>query len=180
MINLIPPEEKKRLIRNFYYRVAVVFVVATSFAVLVSTVAITPAYFLSVVKKNLAESRLKNQLAEPVPIPDQQTLALVEDLNSKLGVIEKAQSQKFSVSERVITEIILKKLVDIKIHQISYESDETEGKKIMIRGIAPSRERLLLFRRALEDDSYFKQVDLPISNFIKGSNIQFSLSLIPA
>ena len=61
-----------------------------------------------------------------------------------------------------------------------YENDATKGKKVTVLGIAPSRELLLLFRRALEDDVAFKKVDLPISNFVKGSNIEFSLSLIPS
>jgi len=50
---------------------------------------------------------------------------------------------------------------------------------VSIEGIAPSREILLAFRRLLENDPLFKSVDLPISNFIKGSNIRFNLNLIP-
>ena len=67
---------------------------------------------------------------------------------------------------------------DIKINQISYENNLLKGKIINIKGSAVSRERLLLFRLAFENDANFKDVDLPISNFIKGSNIQFNLSLI--
>jgi len=73
--------------------------------------------------------------------------------------------------------VISKKMTDIKINQILYKN-EPAGKSIGVRGIAPNRERLLLFRRALEEDPLFKKVDLPISNFTKGLNIQFYLSLI--
>ena len=76
--------------------------------------------------------------------------------------------------------IILKKMSNIKITDISYENDPLKGRKVSIEGNAPSREILLLFRRALEDDVLFKQVDLPISNFVKGSDIKFYLNLIPS
>ncbi|MEX2052079.1 MAG: hypothetical protein WD991_00065 [Candidatus Paceibacterota bacterium] len=180
MINLIPNEEKKRMRRGFYYRLMVVLLLALASAVFISVVAITPSYFISSIKKNLAESRLENQSNEPVHLPDQATEKLIAELNHKLTIIENEKGNTFFVSERVVNEIVLKKLSDIKIHQIYYEDSPAGGKKITIRGVAPSRERLLRFRRALEDDSFFKQVDLPISNFVRGSNIQFSLSLIPS
>jgi len=79
----------------------------------------------------------------------------------------------------VINAILLKKRSDIKITQISYQND-TRGRKIGVTGTAPSREVLLFFRLALESSPAFKSVDLPISNFVKGSNIQFYLNLIPS
>jgi len=120
------------------------------------------------------------QKNEPVPLIDQNSLATIEGLNKKLSLIEKAEKNKYFVSQKIINEIILKKTSDIKIEQIFYENSISGGKKISIRGVSPSRERLLLFRRALEDDATFKKVDLPISNFVKGSNIEFSLTLIPS
>ena len=103
-------------------------------------------------------------------------------------LIENAENNKFVVSEKVINALAAKKMPSIKITGIAYENtmssspdeEPMEVKKIHIEGTAPSREVLLLFRKALEDGAVFKQVDLPISNFIKGSNIQFFLSLTPA
>jgi Tfp pilus assembly protein PilN len=94
--------------------------------------------------------------------------------------VEKNEAAKYLLSRSVINEIILNKMPDMKITQISYDSATKTGKTITLRGIAPSRERLLQFRKALEDDSAFKKVDLPISNFVKGSNISFSIGLLPS
>ena len=55
----------------------------------------------------------------------------------------------------------------IKITEISYQNNSQTGEIIKISGKAPSREVLLSFRRALEDDAAFSKVDLPISNFCK-------------
>jgi hypothetical protein len=180
MINLIPNQEKKKKVKDFYFRLVVVFFAVLGSSVLVGSAAILPSYFLSSVKKNLSESKLEAQKAESAPLVDQSTLLTVEELNSKLSLIENAEKNKYLVSLKVINEIMAKKMPDIKITQIVYDNATVGGKKISIRGIASSRERLLLFRRALEDNPAFKKVDLPISNFVKGSNIQFSLSIIPS
>ncbi|MFA5778056.1 MAG: hypothetical protein WC870_01005 [Candidatus Paceibacterota bacterium] len=180
MINLIPNQEKKKRVKDFYLRLVVVCFVLLSFCVLIGSVSILPSYFLSSVNKNLANKRLEAQKKEPVPLIDQSSLLMIEDLNKKLSLIENAEKNKYPISQKVINEIILKKMADIKINQITYKNSTLDGKKITIRGMAPSRERLLLFRRALEDNSVFKKVDLPISSFVKGFNIEFSLTLIPS
>ena len=46
-----------------------------------------------------------------------------------------------------------------------------------ISGIATNREVLLSFGKALEYDISFSKVDLPISNFVKGKNISFRLTV---
>jgi len=179
MINLIPIEEKKKRVIIFYYKLIVVFFIVSSFSILIASIAILPSYFISSAKENFAEAKLEAQKHEPVPTVDQQTSLIIKDLNNKLSLIENAEQNKFLVSQKVINEIISKKMSDIKIIQISYENDPLKGKKISIQGSAPNRERLLLFRQALEDDNAFSKVDLPISNFVKGYNIQFYLDLIP-
>ena len=126
---------------------------------------------------NAANQKLSAQSSQPVPLPSQQTLSLIKDLNMKLDLIDHAQANKFVVSEKIVNEIISKKMPDIKITEIFYQNDATAGKKVSINGLAVNRERLLLFRQILEADPLFEKVDLPISNFIKGSNLQFSLSL---
>ena len=125
------------------------------------------------------ETKLESQKKQQIPLPDQKSIQMVEELKNKLILVENAEKNKFFVSQNIIKEILSEKMPDIKISQIHYENDATEGKKVSISGTAPSRERLLLFRRALEENTSFVKVDLPISNFVKGSNIQFSLSLIP-
>lgn len=179
MINLIPNQEKKKMVRSFYYRLAVLSLLMLSITLVIAILALLPAYFLSNSKNNIASGKLKTQKEQSIPSFDGETEAIIKDINNKLNVIENAQKNEFSATEKVINVIFVKKISSIKITQISYENKTIEGKKVRISGTAPSREVLLLFRRALEEDKSFKSVDLPISNFVKGSNIQFYLSLIP-
>lgn len=168
------------MIKDFYYRLVTVILLMLSLVALIASVALLPSYFLSSVKKNVINEQLDKEIVEEISSYDQQTLLAVSALDSKLSLLEKSERDKFLVSDRVISEILSNRISNIKITQISFENNEIKGKQISIRGTAPSRERLTLFRRALESNPLFKEVDLPISNFIKGSNIQFYLSLIPS
>ncbi|MFA5095484.1 MAG: hypothetical protein WC447_02400 [Candidatus Paceibacterota bacterium] len=180
MINLIPNEDKKKMSRDFYLRLASIIFIMLGISFLIASVAILPSYFLSSVEENTVNARLELQTSNPVTPLDQSTLAVVNDLKNKLDLIENTQKNKLIFSQKVINEIILKKMPNIKITRIAYQNNSQTGKKIDIGGIAPNREILLLFRQTLEDDIAFSKVDLPISNFIQGSNIKFSLSLIPS
>lgn len=180
MINLIPNTEKKMMIRDFYLRLVVIVFLALGSVAVIASIVLFPSYFLSSVKKDLISEKLDKELAEPIDEISKQTLSAIEDLDKKLSLLEKAEKKKFSVSERIINEILSKKISGIKITEISFTNDSTKGMQVSIRGLAPSRERLLLFRLALENDPLFKKVDLPISNFVQGSNIRFYLSLMPS
>jgi len=180
MINLIPKEEKKRMTIDFYSRLAVLFLMMLDFCLIVAFISIIPAYIFSAIKESTVNTKLETQKAQPIPLLDQQTLSTINGINSKLKVVENAEKNNFSVSEKVINDIISVKMPGIKITQILYKDDSTTGQKISLEGTAPSREVLLQFSQALADSPNFKNVDLPISNFVKGANIQFSLSLTPA
>ncbi len=177
MINLIPNEEKKKMIRDFYLRLMAVFFMMLGFSTLVATASLLPAYFAAKAKKNLAVAELVRLEKEPIPELDQEAMASVDELKKKLVLIETAEKEKFELSARIIDEILTEKMSDIKINSIHYEIDPSNGRKITVAGVAPSRERLLIFRQALEQNKAFTRVDLPISNFIKGADITFFLTL---
>ena len=180
MINLIPKEERKKINISFYYKIVVLFFTAAGLVSVLAVATIIPSYLFSSLKNNIANTKLEEQKGEPVPSLDQQSLLTIKDLSHKLDIIESSEKNKFLISKNVISAILSKKMSNIKIINISYGNDDVKGRVISIQGNAPSREVLLSFRKALEDSSDFKQVDLPISNFVKGSNIQFYLSLIPS
>jgi hypothetical protein len=180
MINLIPNHEKKTKVKDFYFRLTVVSFVVLALCILIASIAILPSYFLSSVRRNLVATKIEVQTNQAIPQASQDILATIATLKSKIDLVENAEKKKYLISEKIINQIMLQKMPEIKIKQISYENTTTGGKKVVIRGLAPSREKLLLFRQALEDDAAFKKVDLPISNFVKGSNIPFSINLIPS
>jgi len=180
MINLIPNEERKKMIKDFYLRFVSLLCLAVGFSILIASIAILPSYFTSAVKSSDASLKLASETNMPAPEVGQKTEGVIKELNAKLSTLSKSEKNRFLISESVINEILLRKMPDIKITEIKYEYNAESGKKIGLTGIAPSRERLLVFRKALEEDTLFAEVDLPISNFLKGTNIEFYLNLTPA
>ena len=180
MINLIPKEEKKRMTTDFYCRVLVLFLLMFGFSVFVASASLLPAYFISAIKDSISNTKLETQKNDAAPSSGEQALAVIKDMNNKLGLVENAEGNKFLISEKVINAVILKKTPNIKIIQILYQNDPILGKNINVLGSAPSREELLQFQQALGDDPAFKNVNLPISSFVKNSNIQFDLTLTPS
>lgn len=178
MINLIPNEEKKKMARVFYLRVVALSLLMLGFAVSFAALALVPSYILSEAKEKLIDDKLAIQKSEPVPVLDQATASAIQALDEKLSIVEKVSGNKFLVSDDIFNEILESRVSNIKITSISYDDGGVNGKKIGVSGTAHSREALLLFRRSLEYNKAFKSVDLPIENFVKGADIQFSLNII--
>ena len=94
MINLIPNEEKKRMSKDFYIRLAVVFFVMLGISFLIASASILPSYFLSFVEKNLINTKLEIQKNEQITLPDQNILIAIKDLKIKLNLIENNRKNK--------------------------------------------------------------------------------------
>ncbi len=165
--------------KEFYYRLGTLAFLAIAVVFGVGIISLTPAYFLSLVNNASAEKKLKIQEEEPLPVFDEESRQAVEDINRKLALIEGAQKNTFSVIERAIQAVVAKKIPGIRINRIAYNDTAVKGKQISITGTAPSRDVLLQFRQAFEKDVSFTNVELPISNFVKGSNIEFNLNVTP-
>jgi Tfp pilus assembly protein PilN len=178
IVNLITTDGEKKVVKSFYFRLAIVFFLMLSIATFIALIVILPAYFLALNKKNTADDKLseieKNWLTQTV---DKKDLKTTRNLIDKLNSLEDYRRHKYVISKEVISRIISKKNTGTKITNIFYDNSQ-QTKKISIEGLSDSRQQLLVFRRALEKDAAFKSVDLPISNFVKGSNISFRLNLI--
>src|ERR1035437_10261808 len=127
MINLISTEEKNKTSRDFYFRLAVVLCIMLGLSILAAAVALLPSYFFVSVKENFANQQLAALQIEPVPAVDQNTTQTIANLNNRLTLVEKAVKNKFLVSQRVIGEIILNKMPDIKITNFSYLNSPEKG-----------------------------------------------------
>ncbi len=179
MINLIPNEEKKKIRKDFYVRVVIVSFFVLGIGILISNFMLIPALFYSSLEKKLVGDHFNQNQNKLNLETSEDNKALIENLENKISIIKNAQKNNFLVSERVINILLAKKTEGIKINEINFTSNE-KGRSINIRGQALSREKLLLFKKNLEKDINFTKVDLPVSNFIKSTDIEFSLVLIPA
>lgn len=177
MINLLPVEEKKMVLNEYRFRMIIFSLYMVGMCFAVGAIALLPSYFLVSVKESIATKKLAMIESLPVSQPDQETMGAIKDINAKISVINQAEQGQFLVLENAFDQVILQKMPDIKLTAISYDVEKDGTKQVSVQGFAQDRERLLLFRQALQNDPLFSAVDLPISNFVKEKDITFSLNL---
>jgi len=163
--------------KDLYLRLIIVLFMMLGSAIFVSTALTLPAYFMSMVKNNSINTSLALQESTLISFTDKKVESTQKELDRKISLVKNTEGNKNIFSQKIINEVVLDKTSSIKITEINYKEDLKNGNKIEVRGRAKNRETLLAFRRILEDNAAFSKVDLPISNFIKDTNIMFSLIL---
>ncbi len=174
MLNILATAEKKKILDEYRLRLATVAIFALGMLVLASSVLLAPSYFLAVAKYNDAQG----------------TLAILEG-NDKLGGQEKDVNAtvqalnknidlflKVSTVGTLVPSVVITKILDIKggaIKVVGFTYDATPGQeRIVVTGVARSRDALAQFIDTLKKDTMFTSVDIPISSYVKSSNIDFS------
>lgn len=174
MINLIPPTAQKEVKREYWIRVASVWLLLFGVACAVGVVLYIPTYVLiqsqlvsytqefeQINTENAAFRDARNALAESNAIA--MTLGRTSMLPS-------------------FTEIIgeLERNVGAGINLSEYQFSTAEGllTNIEISGTAVTRSDLTAFAQSLSDDVRFSKVDLPLSHLAHDRNISFSLTAL--
>ena len=109
---------------------------------------------------------------------------IILDINLKLDLLDKAENP-YQVNDKVVKNILDNRTDGIKFSQILFNKQSQVSKTVFspileIHGVATNRDALRNFKTILDANSNYSKVDLPISNFVKGSNIEFYLSIIPS
>ena len=176
MINLIPIKEKKKIRAEYRFRLGVVVALASVSLFLISLVLLFPAYLLTLSKyqfasENLAKIEIEHgEVAQEEEIADQTSM-----VNKKINFFLQEGKESWMFSE-VVIKIIEIKGPTIKIKNMSYES--SLGKeRFVISGRADDRDILASFVEKLKRDPSFTSVTIPISSYIKSTDIDFSIIL---
>ena len=76
----------------------------------------------------------------------------------------------------LFSKVVARKNENIKITGILYDTDENK-REIIVNGIARNREALLEFAENVRRELVFSNVSLPVSNFAKNRDIDFSFGI---
>lgn len=101
---------------------------------------------------------------------------IIKNINTELGIIDK--SLDYPKLLPILDSILEQKSSSIKVSQFSYVSNSTSTAIINIKGVSATRESLVEFKRSLDGLKKFKGVNLPISNYAKDRDIEFSMDVI--
>jgi len=177
MTNLLPHAHQVALTKEYKHRRIVVLLSLFIFVIVVSIGFLLPSYILSTVRLTEIQAQEvgARKINEVLQEDNSASSVTLKEVSEKLLFIK---TQGDSSVQAVIDLIILNKPADIKIKSITYQSgdDSNEG-TIVLEGLAKDRESLTMFKNMIETQDAFIRVDLPISNFAKDKDINFSMDL---
>jgi len=175
MINLLPKEQKKALKHEYEIRLFSVICLAVAILGIFATILILPSYFFSNSKEVLVEKSLEDFNRDNPEIKVADLDKVYTDINSKLKTLDSSWPNDILIDE-TFKDLLSTVPKGITVTQFLYNENADGGKLFEIHGQASDREVLQSFKTVLEQDARFKDIVLPISNFVKKTNIDFVLS----
>lgn len=175
MLELLPNTQKKALKKEYFLRLSVaslLFLFVTGILFLVS---LLPSYFLSVVKERVVNEEFNNSMKSKNTLDNENLQSSIKDSKEMLYLLKPEDSQ--SLMESVIMKIIENKNPGISINSISINYSKKGQYQAIITGTSKNREFLRTFADKLKMEKDFNNIDLPISNFAKISDIDFNINL---
>ncbi len=180
-VNLIPPEEKKKNRKRYLLRLGTTGAYVAVFLMIANLALLMPSYIMARSKMSIAETRIENTTgmsAEERARIENETELSIKELNKKLepfSVDTKTPSAIIPPSQ-TISKILEIKDSTIKVQGILYEKT-ADRERFVVTGKSAHRDNLAQFVEVLKKDSFFTKVELPLSSYVKSTDISFSLVL---
>lgn len=181
MINLLPPKYRQKLREEQRFRLVLLFggmlgIALTALAIFLLVIQVT------LLKERLAQESKLISFEERISKEDS-VLSEIKNWNSKLQNIEEFKGKRTALKD-VIEEIASSLPGELYLLSLSYTPSSEIKKKadkivrtpaiIAVTGNAQTREQLLSFKDALQENPFFTEVVFPPSNWVKPIDIIFS------
>lgn len=172
MFELLPNEVKKSLKKEYFLRLSVVVLSFLFITGILFLVSISPSYFLSVVKKKVANKEFDRSIKSKDVSEAENLKTAIKDSKEMMSLLGTEDDK--ALIQNIILKIINDKNSGIRIKSISINYSQKKQYHIIVTGISKNREFLKSFADSLNED--FIEIDLPISNFAKIYDINFNIS----
>ena len=166
ILNLISPEQKKLL------KIKLLYQLLENFLGVLVIYSIILAIILIPINQSIDNINLEiTQKKQEVKLKNQAITEKVQDLNKQIEILSIINNEFFNWSNYLIN---LSNLVpaDISLNEIS---NTLENREIIIRGYSKNRDSLINFKDNLQNSLLFKEVQIPLSNFLTAEEITFEI-----
>lgn len=180
MFNLLPLDSQKSVSNEYRFRVASVCIIAIAVLVFLAGISLVPAYVSSINQAKLFEMQYQSVHETAGQKVDDSMTKLLGATKAKLD-LSRPYLETSAVSE-MVSRVVEHQTAGIALTTFRFGADEVaEGvraRKITLSGRAADRLSLLHFYQSLQAEKKFKLVVLPVPDFQKPTNIDFSISFI--
>ena len=176
MANLIPPDAKKDVVHEYWFRVVIMWCYLIGAGLLVVSLLKTPALMF------IASQQQAHLGAYDTA--QQKTDSLLESQDAIKNANELAQllAESATTTSPVAVLAALDSIAgrDVNITGFQLSKDEGAISTISVSGVANTRTALANFRSGIEAHPFFAKAELPISNLAKDKDISFNISITPS
>lgn len=178
MSNNLTEEYKKKIHREYIFRYLVVLFTQLFIISVIGVLLLAPAFISARVSKSTAQSQLDDIViddtfeAEELKLQETTKILTVFSLDKEIGTIE-------MITEKIVGS--LNSGVTLTTFSFTENIEIDEGRKkqkytVSISGTARSRNDLIAYKNALEKEDTFEDIDLPVSNLAKDTDVPFNIS----
>lgn len=175
MFNLLPNSLRKEIISEYRFRLLIVIMLFVILIQISFLVFLFPSWLSSYYKEKDFSLRSEEANKSLSTLDISSTTSYIKRLNSTLAVID--ESLSYPNFNSIIDDVLKRKPTGVRIDGIYYTVNSKNTAGLAISGIGDKRDTLVSFSESLKDISYFKKVDLPISNLAKDKNIVFTINV---
>lgn len=172
---LIPTDLRKSLRHEYHMRTGVVLLFMLSIASVIGIVSLLPSFVYITSEKTSGERSLSSLRDVNKEKTGAESIGELKKQADTLALFNDQSKSKISYSS--IIESILGVRGAVELNSLSVSRTGTTTTVIVLRGIAPSRDSLVVFKGRLESAMSGNKVDLPVSALAKSKDIQFSITV---
>ena len=171
MVNLLPIENKVLIKKEYLRRLVMTFGSFSFVVVIIAVLLLVFLLFLVNKEKNDYGAYLSLEQKHLTFLDEEEVTSFVADINSKTAAFEENSGKSKKTSGAI------EKIVKAKTKGITIDRFSLSGGKVAFGGAAKTRNDLLFFVDNLKKEPDFKNIDSPISNFLKESDVKFNISI---
>jgi hypothetical protein len=172
---LISPIERRKLRREYHVRAWIIMLFSLSVAGVIGVGSLVPAFMRATIEE-------KTALDAIAVLEKNKKESGVVDLEQELVADKLLLATLTDGSDQMLLSSEIQDLIEIRgtvrLTSFVLERIDKNQTKIIIQGIAPTRETLLSFKNRIETTVPGTVTTLPISQLAKSTQIQFSMEII--
>ncbi|MCL5781790.1 MAG: hypothetical protein M1459_00275 [Patescibacteria group bacterium] len=170
---LLPIQDRKALRHDYTARFVTTLCLFLSLAAVIGAVALLPAYIHA---RNMEQSELA-MVQSLQSNNDKSGLSNIEnELKSDAATIKKASGSTGSSAMSDAVKELIALRGKVRIVSFAY-NPQPKVMSMVIQGIAPTREELVVFKDRIQNSISGASVELPLSQLTKSSDIPFSVAV---
>jgi len=179
MINLLPPQGKEEVLQEKKYKLVLILgILVITFFLSLSLILFSIKIFISgeIAAQGILFEQKEKEFQNPQIQTLQENLIAFNLTLSKLNSFYQSQFNLTKLLEK-ISQILPREIRLINLSLVPESKEKKEWQMICnLSGFSPTREILLEFKKNLENEQLFGEINFPPESWVKAEDINFTVS----